>query len=132
VTRYSYEIGTTETTTNIETVLISAGFPAGLAPKGRFIEYTVPVDKIDGHRAGHGAPMAIWEFDILTQAMVNTLRSTYCPGYSANVYINTRKNDGSYAKYSAIMIWPQDQMEKRNFNGRYLGLQFEFRQLEAV
>lgn len=122
---YSYGLGTTFPPTNVEDLSINP-------PKGRFYEASVFNDKSDGHVAGHGSAYAVWEFGILTQTMINALR-VICPGYSANVYIRTRRNDGSFEDYSAIMLWPaRDQMDKRNFGGRYIGLEFQFRQLEVV
>ena len=63
--------------------------------------------------------------------MVDTLR-TYCPGFDATVYISTRIEDGIYQDYEATMIWPFKQMERRQFNGIYLGLEFQFRHLKVV
>lgn len=127
---YDYALGTSFPPTNIETLLTLPGFPNGLVPRGRFYEASILSDRLDGHRSGHGWPYAIWVFDVLTQDMVNILR-TICPGYSANVYLRTRNNTGAFADYSGIMLWPtQDQMDRREFNGRYLGLEFQFRRLE--
>ena len=129
--RYNYALGTSNPPTNVEIVTATAEYPAGRSPRGRFYEASVLIDQLDGHVAGHGAAVAVWVFDALTQAMVNQLRAI-CPGRSANVYLATRKPDGTFATYSAIMVWPVEQMDRRNFNGRYLGLEFTFRNLEAV
>lgn len=125
MTVYSYAIGTSYPPTNVESLTTPVN-----PPRGRFYEAGQFVDRLDGQVAGIGSPLAVWQFSVLTQAMVTQLR-TICPGYSANVYITTRKLDGNFATYTAVMLWPGKQMEKRNFNGRYLGLEFEFRQLEA-
>ena len=129
---YSYALGASNPPTNLETLLSEAGFLNGLVPRSVFREVAQQVDRLDAHVSGQGNIQAEWTFDLLTQSMVNTLR-TICSGQSAAVYLTTRKNDGTFATYSAIMIWPSlTQMERRRFKGRYLGLEFQFRQLEAV
>jgi hypothetical protein len=129
---YSYALGTSNPPTNLETLLIDSKFPRGLVPKGYYAPASVFVDRLDGHISGHGAAQATWTFDILTAAQVAILR-TICPGYSANVFLTTRIDDNSFDTFSGIMIWPAAElMKKRNFGGRYLGLEFIFRQLEAV
>lgn len=125
MTRYSYEIGTSYPPTNVESLTTPVN-----PPRSRFYEASQMVDRLDGQVAGQGYAAAVWRFDVLTQAMIDQLR-TICTGYSASVYIKTRKLDGTFAYYTAIMVWPSRQMDSRNFNGRYLGLEFEFRQLEA-
>lgn len=120
---YSYEIGTTSTTTNLES-LTTPVYP----PRSVFVEYTREYDKADGQVGGDGYPMAIWHFDLLTQAQVTQLRA-FCPGKSANVYIKTRRPDGTFAKYSAVMIWPSDLMRKRVAGGKYLDVEIQFRRL---
>lgn len=122
---YSYALGTSYPITNVE----SFGTPLN-PPRSRYYEAGQFTDRLNGQVAGVGYPRAVWQFDILTQAMVDALR-TICPGYSANVYLTTRILDGTFDTFTGIMIWPSRQMDSRNFNGRYLGLEFEFRQLEA-
>ena len=126
MTAYSYEIGTTATTTNLESLATAIN-----PPRGTFVEWSREYDRSDGAVNGDGYPSAIWRFDVLDQDMVDTLRA-YCTSKSAVVYIKTRKNDGTFIKYSAIMIWPGDQLSKRQFNGKYLNLEIPFRKLVAV
>ena len=126
MTVYSYEIGTTSTTTNVQS-LATPLYP----PKGFYQEWSEAVDRANGLQASHGYAMAEWSFDTLTQAMIDQLR-TFCPGKSANVYINTRINDGTFDKFSAVMLWPDDQLKKRTFNGFYQDITIEFRKLVAV
>ena len=121
MTRYSYALDTTYPPENVETQGLNP-------PRSRFYEAGQMVDKLNGHIAGLGFPSTVWTFDVLTQTMVNALRAI-CPGYSSDVYLTTRKPDGTFGNYAGVMVWPQQQMDKRNFNGRYLGLEFQFRQL---
>jgi hypothetical protein len=122
---YDYELSTTTTLTNLEAFATPIN-----PPRSRFYEAGTFVDRLDGNVAGSGFPKVIWQFDVLTQAMVTALR-TICPGYSASVYIKTRKPDGTFGTYTAVMVWPQAQMDARNFRGRYLGLEIQFRRLEV-
>ena len=128
---YEYAIGTSNPPTNLESLTVPVN-----PPRGRFFEAGVWLDKADGNQRGQGFPTARWEFDELSQAMVTQLRS-FCSGQSASVYIKTRKNDGTFAIYSAIMLWPSDQMDHRaganaNATGLYTDLVFNFRRLQAV
>lgn len=122
---YSYEIGTTSSTTNLESLS-----PAIPPPRSVFVEYTREYDNADGHVGADGYPMAIWTFDLLTTAQLAKLRS-FCSGKSAAVYIKTRNASEAFAKYSAIMVWPSDLMKKR-VAGKYLDVQIEFRRLVAA
>ena len=124
--QYSYEIGSSSSTTNVESLTTPVNPPRGL-----YVEYTREYDKSDGQVGGDGYPAALWRFDVLTQAMVTQLR-TFCSGKSATAYIKTRKPDGTFVKYSCVMIWPSKQMEKRRVGGKYLDLEFEFRRLVAA
>jgi hypothetical protein len=51
----------------------------------------------------------------------------YCSGLSAVVYINTRKNDGTYQVYKTTMIWPPEEPEY--IGGKLLDITVEFRAL---
>lgn len=122
---YSYEIGSTSTTTNLESLS-----PAIPPPHSVFVEHTREYDKADGQVGGDGYPMTIWTFDLLTTAQLAKLR-TYCSGKSASVYIKTRAASESFVKYSAVMVWPSDLMKKR-VAGKYLDVSIEFRRLVAA
>lgn len=123
---YNYEIGTTSSTTNVESLTTPVN-----PPRGDFREWSRSYDKADGTVGGDGFPMATWTFDLLSQAMVAQLR-TFCTGRSASVFINTRKNDDTFAKYSGVMIWDPGQVRKRAPGDRYRNIVIEFRKLQAV
>lgn len=126
MTIYSYAIGSTNPPTNLELLATPVN-----APRGRYTGWSRTYDRADGLVNADGFPTAVWQFDVLTQAMVDQLR-TFCSGKSAVVYITTRLEDGTFDTFSGVMIWPDDQLAKRNFGERYLGLEIEFRRLEAV
>jgi hypothetical protein len=126
-----YEIGTSSgAMTNLRDLPVSF---AGHEPVGRMAEWSEAYFKGDGLKAGDGFPVAIWKFPMLTQEMVNQLRE-FCPSpaASANVYIRTDKPDGTWASFSAVMDWPDDQMDRRQWGGRYWDIEFTFRMLEAL
>lgn len=126
MTEYSYAIGSTSTVTNVESLTTPVN-----PPRGTFQEWTRVYTSSSGMESGDGYPSATWHFDVLTQAMVTQLRS-FCSGKSASVYITTRNGAGSFVKYSAVMIWPQNLMDKRVFRDRYLDVEIEFRKLVAA
>lgn len=125
---YDYEIGATEVgMTNVEDLATPLN-----PPRGFYFEHAVVTNRGDGQQSGHGFPTARWEFDLLTQDMIDQLR-TFCSGRSAEVYIRTRINDGTMDDFSAIMIWPTDtQMETRRASNKHLAITVEFRRLVAL
>jgi hypothetical protein len=132
--RYGYEIGTTSTTTNVEELATPIN-----PPRGRYYEASHFNDKADAQVSAHGYPFAVWHFDVLTEAMVSQLRTFVGSAQSAEMYIVTRVPPDStyteerFVKFKGIMIWPsRELMNKRNANGRYLGLEFMFRRLETA
>jgi hypothetical protein len=126
-----FAIGATFPPTDIDTVLDVSPLTGSRLPQDNFRRAAELVDLLDGHVAGQGYPACVWSFGVLTQAMVDQLRAL-CPGFSADVYIRTRRNDGIYEDYAAIMVWPLNESDSRNPGRRYLGLAFEFRRLSVV
>lgn len=123
---YSYEIGSTSSTTNVENLTVPVK-----PPRGDYKEWSESYDQADGGMAGDGYPFAVWTFDSLAAAQVAQLR-TFCTGRSSVAYINTRINTDAYDKFSCVMIWDPDQQNKREFGGYVMGLRLEFRKLVAV
>lgn len=88
-------------------------------PKSQFMPYARTVTLGSGGKRGTGFPVAIWEFALITLEERDELK-TFCEGASQAVYIHTKRNDDTYADYSAEMIWPEgieDRWygEKKNF-----------------
>lgn len=128
---YSYALGTSNPPTNLELFTDPVN-----APRSYYREAAAFIDRADGSQSAQGYPWVVWEFDTLTQDMIDELRAI-CPGQSADVYLTTRIYDGSFDTFSGVMLWPSaDQMEKRvgaeNGVGIYSGLQFTFRRLVVV
>ncbi len=82
----------------------------------------------DGTERAIGSPIAQWHWGFLTSAQRDMLK-TFCPGKSAEVYIRTFKPDGTYANYSCIMVWPQNEMRQA---GRVIDINIDFRQLVEI
>lgn len=129
---YDYALGTTNPPDNLED-----GFAIPInPPRGYYRESAAVIDRADGSQSQQGYPWVEWEFDTLTQDMIDELR-VICPGQSANVYLTTRILDGTFDTFSGVMLWPsQDQMQQRasgaGVNQVYNGLKFTFRRLVAV
>lgn len=79
---------------------------------------------------GLGLPVAIWEFQLITLAERNKLK-TYCTGQSATVFISTKKDDDTYDEFECTLIWPVDDTSKRWY-GERRDLVLEFVNLVAT
>ena len=131
---YSYAIATEAGgvggLTNVEE--LSTGFPP---PEGGVLQYPEVYIDGDGQRQYDGFPSVTWRWTGgLTQAQYNTLRG-YCAAGSASktVYITTKKDDGTYANYKAILHWPDepDRFKVSGGGGFYAGFELLFTRLEA-
>jgi len=96
----AYQIGTTAV--NLVS-LESLGVPI---PKASPAKYSKYLDLGDGTVRGAGWLTAEWRFAYLSHAQRAALKA-YCSGSSAAVYVQTLAEDGTYLKYSAVMVWPQ-------------------------
>ena len=88
--------------------------PSITPPDYEFLTAADVIDLADGTQRGIGAPAVSWHWEVLTDAQRDLLRA-FCPSHSANVFIRTLEEDGSYVNYSAVMIWPLK--EKRDSGG---------------
>jgi hypothetical protein len=122
----NFEIGTSMAAmVNVES-LASAKMPPPRAP---FSPYSGYITLADGSERGIGFPKCEWNFGVLTQAQRDALR-TYCAGASAGVYIRTKINENDAFKYyQAIMVWPREYAENRDFLGTRVDFVIQFRML---
>lgn len=116
-----FEIGNSYPTTNVE--LLTVPLPA---PRATLPLATKPIELASGGVRGAGWVSCSWIWDVLTQAQYNQLR-TFCANKSSDVYLRTRKDDGTYQYYTAKMVWPENPNRRHN---HLLGLTFEFRDME--
>jgi len=127
---YDYEIGTTAAgTTNVEDLTTSVK-----APKSTFNKYSDSISLGDATVRGLGNPVTTWRWGWLDQDEYDQLR-TFCSGKSAEIYINTKKDDGSYDKYSCVVVWPDmSSIVKQERDGSFYYQDFvlEFRHLETA
>jgi hypothetical protein len=128
---YSYKIATltggTVTFQNLE-ALSGTGLVPLTAPKSTFTDYSTSMPLGDGTVRGGGWSVASWHWDFLSKTQRDAIK-TYCTAKSAEVYINTRKADLSYAAYKAVMVWPD---QEQRIAGRILDLTITFQRLETA
>ncbi len=132
MSRYSYEIGTTaENLVNVETLLASGNKANGV--RGMGLEpFSVYRTAVSGREYGDGYPHTTWEIDYLTPTMYNALMAYVGAGnQSAPVYIRTRKEDGTYGLYTAIMHRPKLRAE-RVWSGFWTNVSIHFTRLEEI
>jgi len=110
--------------TNVEDIL---GGMQPMAPSSFFSPYSDLVQLGDGTISGQGWSTAEWRFDFLSKAQRNALKA-FCPGKSKVVFIRTIKDDGNYANYKAVMIWPD---EEKWFAQRITEFVLRFQRLEV-
>lgn len=118
-----YSIGTT--VGNLVT-LDTLGLPA---PHATFLEFTVAVERADALIAGLGRGLAVWSWGFITQSQYNALRTGYCTGKSASVVIRTLKDDGTFANFNAVIIWPKQAVPK---NESIIGFVLNFLLIEEL
>jgi hypothetical protein len=101
ITRFG--IGTTTTT-----IALSGLTTPVPDPKAPFMYYAETATMASSKVVGRGLPIIVWQWDYLTRAQRDMLR-TYCSGASSTVYIDTQRNDNAdeYKQYKATMVWPK-------------------------
>ena len=77
------------------------------APKWEYYPNSQELVLGDGTVRGGGWATAQWHWDVMTEVQRDWLR-TFCPGQSAEVYIQTPMTDNAEALgiFYAVMIWP--------------------------
>lgn len=121
---YEYKIGTT-----LEGMSLLPELTVPVVPPST--SYTPSVGSItlgDGTERAIGSPMASWHWGFLQSTQRDQLKE-FCPGKSADVYIRTLKSDGTYADYSCVMVWPQNETRQAN---RIIDITIEFRNMVEI
>jgi hypothetical protein len=85
------------------------------------IVYAAYVDVGDGSRPGSGWMTQKWVWSRLTEHYWDHIMSFR----NSAVYVLTRKNDGTFGYYTAILIGPDEEPE--HFAGRVLGAEITLR-----
>lgn len=86
-------------------------------PKSTYLPTAVTKKTGANTKRGFGLPVAYWTFPLMTLEERNQLKS-FCSGYSATVYIRTKKDDDTYADYQCTMNWADDDTSGRWFGER--------------
>lgn len=129
-----YALGLTSPPTQLH--LFTTPVPAPMISRPEL--YSVIFDRSDGSVAGHGFPLAVWEFQVLTEAEKNELQAIVTVAgvvqKSRSVYIMTRTYGDldTFKEYTAVMVWPQNIGQFRQTNGMYFNVPILFRKLVAV
>jgi len=98
------------------------------APRSFYRPYARTIGLLSGTAVGQGWPVAVWEFTVMTPEQRNQLKA-FCTGAAATVFVRTKLNDDTYADFSGVMIWPEE--EERRW-GLKFGLKVEIRRLVAL
>lgn len=126
----SYALGTSYPPTEINTLLGTTALTGKRDPQDTFVPTSQARDAMNGGQVDQGLPYVVWRFAILTQAMIDALRSV-CPGRSVNVYLTTRDEDGDVATYTGVMLWPTNLADKRQLGGKYVNVEITIRRMEV-
>ena len=90
-------------------------------PRASPIDYASRIEAGDGSRPGSGWSEQKWNFGRLTEHYWDHLMAFK----DVVVYIRTRKNDGTYGYYTAVMVAPANEPE--HFAGRVINAELLFR-----
>lgn len=97
--------------------------------KSDFFPFTRLVGTGDGGVRGVGAPYASWTFPILEIDQYNQLRE-FCPGAIAEIYIQTKLDDDTFAVFSGDMIFPLEPQDR--FYGQRKNKVIHFKNLVLI
>ena len=118
---YNFEFSVVDGDSTVNVEDIATNMPA---PRSTFSPYIEAAPLASGGVRGLGWPVAVWEWDFLTQDQYDALR-TLCSGASVACWIRTLTNDfETYKYYSAVLRWPEIGEGQRA--GRRLQLRLEF------
>jgi hypothetical protein len=123
-TAQSYKLGATSTTGSFKLLSVLNI----VDPESQFTDNSTRVTLQNGLVKGLGFPIASWHFAYLTQAQWNALVA-FCATASANVFIATMTNSGTFIEYSATMVMPETYVIRAT---RYIDLNIEFTNLVAL
>ena len=123
-----FQLGTTEVGMADITPLVVLNGLRYFYPLPTYEEYAVEVEAADALVYGHGWELAQWRWGLFPLANRNTIRSTYCTGKSATVFVQTLVY-GAYIGYEAVMIWPKGELIRNNF---VIDFTINFRLVEAL
>lgn len=133
---YLFKIGTSSSDSDLINVEDLLGGEV-MAPKASFFDFSEYTPLADGTVRGQGYPFCKWSYGYIPFDACSALK-VYCPGASASVYIQTQTNDKDsndeelYQKFSAIMVWPQNEGELRDSKGTRVEFPLLFKKLVKV
>lgn len=95
-------------------------------PRASTIDFAQKVNVGNGTRLGLGWQVQTWRWSVLSEDMWTNLRA-YA---NTLVYVTTRNNAGTFATYTCLFIFPEEEPEHQA--GRVLEAEIELRNLVAV
>jgi hypothetical protein len=120
----SFEIGTSSSTTNVESLTTPLQ-----PPRSTFTEFSQDIELGDGGVRGGGWIAATWTWDYMTQAQYTQLL-TFCVGKSdTTTWIVTKTDHETFVKYACVMVRPST-VERRD--GKVMNVTIDFRSLVAA
>ena len=123
-TAQSYKLGATSTSGSFKLLSIQS-IPD---PESQFKDTSSRVQLQSGLVRGLGFPVATWHYGYLTLAQWTAL-TAFCTASSANVFIATMENDGTFVEYSAVMVLPETYIVRAT---RYVDVTIEFNNLVGI
>lgn len=123
-TAQSYKLGATSTSGSFKLLSVLNI----VQPESQFTDNASRVTLQSGIVRGLGYPIASWHFGYLSQVQWTAL-TAFCTQASANVFIATMKNDGTYVEYSAVMVLPETYTVRAT---RYVDVTVEFNNLVGI
>jgi hypothetical protein len=90
-----------------------------LDPEASFNDYSQTVFLGNGKEKGTGWAIAEWHWAAITTSQRAVLRDII-PTKSADVFITTQLNDGTFASFAAIAVWPENENPCEICRGEYL------------
>jgi len=127
VADYEYKIDTSSVSMDNLEDLISVP-PAGC----RFTRHPLVRTSGEGATVGDGYSQCEWFFEFLSWTDLDTMLDFLGGEEAVSLYINTRRPDNEYIKYSAVMHRPRVPGEAAQEIGGWRNVTFRFTHLEAV
>lgn len=115
----NYKIGTSYEGLALVT---SLGTKEPRDPRGDPMEYSQPTTLGDGTIRNLGWLRQNWHFDILSESQRNALYALI-----GDVYVYTRKNDGTFGYFTGELVWPEKEPE--HYSNFVKDLNIELRKL---
>jgi hypothetical protein len=86
-----------------------------MVPSWDYQPYADEIKLVNGRTRGIGYPVVTWHWGFMRVEGYNYLKTTYCPGKSAALYINTPVSTTgvklarlTYKTFACVLVWPSE------------------------